>query len=114
LSEIFSRRIYYLAAIAIVAIVLISAVATTRPLSIQTNSPSNAQQKTLQVMGVGTVSAQPDQAIILLAVQTQAATATQASSDNALIMSKVMDALANTGIGKSSIETVSYSLAPIY
>ncbi|OFX16588.1 hypothetical protein A3K71_06330 [archaeon RBG_16_50_20] len=114
MSEISSRRIYYLAAVAIVAIVLISAVATTRPLSIQTNGPSSTQQKTLQVMGVGTVSAQPDQAIILLAVQTQAATATQASSDNALIMSKVMDALANVGIGKSSIETVSYSLAPIY
>lgn len=113
MSEISSRRIYYLAAVSIVAIVLISAVATTRPLSIQTNSPSNTQ-KTLQVMGVGTVSAQPDQAIILLAVQTQAATATQASSDNALIMSKVMDVLANIGIGKSSIETVSYSLAPIY
>jgi uncharacterized protein YggE len=113
LSEISSRRIYYLAAVSIVAIVLISAVATTRPLSIQTNSPSNTQ-KTLQVMGVGTVSVQPDQAIILLAVQTQAATATQASSDNALIMSKVMDVLANIGIGKSSIETVSYSLAPIY
>lgn len=113
MSEISSRRIYYLAAVSIVAIVLISAVATTRPLSIQTNSPSNTQ-KTLQVMGVGTVSVQPDQAIILLAVQTQAATATQASSDNALIMSKVMDVLANIGIGKSSIETVSYSLAPIY
>lgn len=113
MSEISSRRIYYLAAVSIVAIVLICAVATTRPLSIQTNSPSNTQ-KTLQVMGVGTVSAQPDQAIILLAVQTQAATATQASSDNALIMSKVMDALANIGIGKSSIETVSYSLGPIY
>ena len=113
MSEISSRRIYYLAAVAIVAIVLISAVASTRPMNIQTtNSPPN--QKILQVTGVGTVYAQPDQAIILLAVQTQAATATQASSDNALIMSKVMDALANIGIGKSSIETVSYSLAPIY
>lgn len=113
MSEISSRRIYYLSAIAIVAIVLISAVASTRPLSIQTtNSPSN--QKILQVTGVGTVYAQPDQAIIVLAVQTQAATATQASSDNALLMSKVMDGLGNIGIGKSSIQTVSYSLTPIY
>ena len=113
MSEISSRRIYYLAAVAIVAIVLISAVVSTRPLNFQTtNPPSN--QKILQVTGVGTVYAQPDEAIIVLAVQTQAVTATQASSDNALLMSKVMDALANMGIGKSSIQTVSYSLSPIY
>lgn len=114
LSEIPSRRIYYLAAVAIVAIVLISAVATTRPLNIQTNPTPNSQQKTLQVTGVGTISAQPDQAILLLAVQTQAATATQASSDNANIMSKVMDALSSIGVSKSSIQTAAYSLSPIY
>ncbi len=113
MSEISSRRIYYLAAVAIVAIVLISVVATTRPLTILTTR-STSEQKTLQVTGVGTVYAQPDQAVIMLAVQTQAETATQASNDNALLMSKVMDALANLGVSKSSIETVSYSLTPLY
>ncbi len=113
MSEIAARRIYYLAAIAIVAMVLISAITLTRPLGPQVIPPTPIT-KTLQVTGVGTVSANPDEAVLLLAVQTQAASATQATSDNAAIMSKVMEALVNAGIGKDSIETSSYSLTPIY
>jgi uncharacterized protein YggE len=113
LSEVPSRRTYYLAAVAIVAIVLISAIATSRPFTIQTgNQPS--QLKTIQVTGQGMVSAMPDQAILLLAVQTQATSATKASSDNAAAMSSVMDALVSAGISKSAIQTVSYSLTPVY
>jgi len=113
MSENTSRRIYYLAAIAIVAIVLISAVAVTRPVNVQTGS-SQTTTKTLQVTGQGTMSASPDQAILRLAVQTQALTATQASNDNAAMMSKVLDALANAGLSKDSIQTTSYTLTPIY
>lgn len=113
MSETASRRIYYLAAIAIVAIVLISAIAVTRPASIQPTG-TTAGTKTLQVTGIGTVTAAPDQAVVLLAVRTQALTATQASADNAAIMSKVMDALIGAGVSKNSVETVSYSLTPIY
>jgi len=113
LSEIAGRRIYYLAAIAIVAIVLVSAIATIRPSVAQANNATDST-KTLQVTGVGSVSASPDQALVLLAVQTQAESATQATGDNAAIMSRVMDALVNAGLSKSSIETVSYSLMPVY
>ncbi len=113
MSEIATRRTYYLAAVAIVAIVLISVVATSRPVNFQMpNTP--AQVKTLQVTGEGTVSATPDEALLLLAVQTQSASANQASSDNAAIMSNVMGALVNVGISKSAIQTVSYSLTPVY
>jgi len=113
MSENTSRRIYYLAAIAVVAIVLISAVAVTRPVNVQTGS-SQTTTKTLQVTGQGTLSTSPDQAILRLVVQTQALTATQASNDNAAIMSKVLDALANAGLSKDSIQTTSYTLTPIY
>jgi uncharacterized protein YggE len=113
LSETTGRRIYYLAAVAIVAIVLISAIAATRPLNIQTGISQTAT-KTLQVTGEGTVTASPDQAILFLAVQTQATSATQATGDNAILMSKVIDALVGVGISKDSIETLSYSLTPIY
>jgi uncharacterized protein YggE len=113
LSEVPSRRTYYLAAVAIVAIVLISAIATSRPFTIQTgNQPP--QLKTIQVTGQGTVSATPDEAILLLAVQTRATSATKASSDNAAAVSSVMDALVSAGISKSTIQTVSYSLTPVY
>ena len=81
MSELVSRRIYYLAAVAIVAIVLISVVANSRPVIFQApETPS--QVKTLQVTGEGTVSATPDEALLLLAVQTQSTSASQAGSDN--------------------------------
>lgn len=113
MSEIANRRVYYLAAVAIVAIVLISAIAVIRPPVIQTIGQTSAP-KTLQVTGVGTVTAAPDQAVLILAVQTQAVSATQAAGDNAVAMTKVMEALGGIGIDKNSIDTVSYTLSPVY
>lgn len=113
MSEIASRRIYYLAAVAMVAMVLIAAIAVTRPLVIRTGG-DNAAAKTLQVTGTGTVSAAPEQAVLFLAVQTQSASAAQASADNAAVMTTVIQALSSIGIDKNSIETISYTLSPIY
>jgi len=111
LSEIAGRRIYYLTALTIIAIVLVSAVALTRP---PPTSLTNSATKTIQVTGTGTVSASPDQAILYLAVQTQAATATQATSENAEAMANVIATLTTAGIDKNSIQTVSYTLTPTY
>jgi len=111
LSEIAGRRIYYVTALAIIAMVFVSTVAITRP---PLTSLTNSAPKTIQVTGTGTVSASPDQAILDLAVQTQAATATQATSDNAVAMANVIAALTRAGIGNNSIQTVSYSLTPTY
>ena len=113
MSEIAGRRIYYLAAIAIIVVALVSAVALTRPVGIIAGNAA-AQPKTIQVSGVGTVSANPDQAKLLLTVVTQANSASQATSENAVIMTNVTDALVNTGVGKDSIQTTSYTLTPIY
>ena len=113
MSEIANRRAYYLAAVAMVAIVLIGAITVIRPPTIQTIG-QNPAPKTLQVTGVGTVTAAPDQAVLVLGVQTQAVSATQAAGDNAAAMTKVMEALGSIGIDKNSIETVSYTLSPVY
>jgi uncharacterized protein YggE len=116
MSEISSKRTYYLAAIAMVAIVMISALAITRPPTMQlpTAQGQGVSNKTLQVSGEGTVSAAPDEALVSLGVQTQAVSATQAASDNAQTMSNVLQALSSIGIDKGSIQTVSYSLSPVY
>jgi len=111
LSEISGRRVYYLTALAIIAMVFVSTVALTRP---PPASLTNSAAKTIQVTGTGTVSASPDQAILYLAVQTQAATATQATSDNAVAMANVIAALTRAGIDNNSIQTVSYTLTPTY
>ena len=111
MSEIASRRVYYLTALAIIAMVFVSTVALTRP---PPTSLTNSATKTIQVTGTGTIPASPDQAILDLAVQTQAATATQATADNALAMANVIAALTRAGIGNNSIQTVSYTLTPSY
>ncbi len=113
MSENQTKRIYYLAAVAMVAIVLISAIAVARPPVITTGN-GNVVSKTLQVTGTGTVSASPEEAVLYLAVQTQAASAGEATASNAAAMAKVIQALINSGVDKNSIETVSYSLSPIY
>jgi len=98
MSEKSGRKVYYLAAVAIVAIVLISSLAAIRPPVLQTGTGIPPTPKTLQVSGTGTVTANPDQAVISLAVISQAQTATRATSDNAAIMAKVLDALIGAGV----------------
>lgn len=114
MSEIASRRLFYLAAVAMVAIVLISAITLIRPPAAIQTTGQNANPKTIQVTGMATVSAAPDKAILMLAVQTQATSATQAAADNAATMTNVLAALNKLGIDKSSIETASYTLSPVY
>jgi len=109
LSEIAARRAYYLTALAIIAIVLVSSVAITRPPAISSNS-----SKTIQVTGTATLSAAPDQALLYLAVETQASTATSATTKNAAAMTNVINALLSAGISNDSIQTTSYSLNPVY
>jgi len=111
LSEISGRRVYYLVALAIIGIVLVSAVALTRPLVIST---SNSSSKTIQVTGTGTLSATPDQAVMYLAVETQGSTATVATTANAAAMTKVISALIAAGISNESIQTTAYTLNPVY
>ena len=107
MSEI--KRIQYLAAVAIVALVLISVFAASRPI-IQTNKSAS---KTIQVNGVGTVTDTPDLVLLSLAVYTQSATATQATQDNAVAMNKIFQALGKLGVGRNAITTITYSLVPI-
>ena len=110
MSEISGRRGYYLAALAIVAIVLVSSVALMRP----PPGLSSNVSKTIQVTGTGTLSAAPDEAILSLAVETQASTATMATTENAAAMASVITALTSAGISNDSIQTTSYTLNPVY
>ena len=114
MSETTTRRVYYLTAIAIVAMVLVASLSLTRPPPAVLSNTGSASSKTIQVTGTGTVSAAPDQAILYLAVETRASTASQATTDNAAAMTSVINSLTAAGIGKDSIQTTSYTLTPIY
>jgi uncharacterized protein len=111
MSEIIKSN--YITALAIVALVIISAFAITRSTVID-NGAQNLTQRTITVNGVGTVETAPDEAILTLAVNNQAVTADQAAKDNANTMSQVMAAILSLGVAKDGVTTVDYSLTPVY
>lgn len=64
--------------------------------------------------GTATVSASPDLARVDVGVVTQAASAQDATSQNATQTSAVITALQNLLGSNASIKTISYSLSPVY
>ena len=108
----------YLTALAIIALVIVSLFAIMRPTMVAT-SPGDVNQRTITVNGVGTVEIAPDEALLNLAVNNQATTAAEATSDNANTMSEVIEAILglsslSPGITKNDITTTDYSLTPVY
>ena len=108
----------YLTALAIIALVIVSVFAIMRPTMIA-RGPENPNQKTITVNGTGTVETAPDEALLNLAVNTQAPTADQAAKENANTMSNVIQAILglsslNPSIAKDDITTTDYSLTPVY
>ncbi len=71
-------------------------------------------QNQIVVNGVGTISIDPDQAILSLGVTTQAVTATQAIQDNSAKMSEVVDMMKAQGIADDNIRTSRFSLWTVY
>ncbi|MGH7482568.1 MAG: SIMPL domain-containing protein [Longimicrobiales bacterium] len=69
---------------------------------------------TISVTGTGSVQVPPDQATVLLAVETVAPTAQRAAAENAEKMTRIIDAVRALGIAEEDIRTTSYDLSPIY
>jgi uncharacterized protein len=78
------------------------------------SSDPSTTQRTVTVTGTATIRSAPDEAVISLGVQTQANTAQGAISQNAAEMTKVLQALADQGVGKDDIATSWVSLYPTY
>src|SRR5579871_1910739 len=91
-------------------IILPAAVAFLITASAQTIMPP----RTITATGNATVSAQPDKAIIDIGVTTQATTASDASSQNATQVSQVLAAIRLVLGQAADIQTVNYSLNPVY
>lgn len=67
---------------------------------------------TITATGHGEARVTPDRATLSIGVQTKAATAAQASADNARKQRAVIDALKSLGITDAQISTVEYSVYP--
>ncbi len=81
--------------------------------------PAQAQQQAspqarVIVIGQGSVSVKPDCARIRAGVTTTAKTAKAATDANAKLMTAVTATLLNAGIGQKDIQTVRFSLQPVY
>jgi uncharacterized protein len=70
--------------------------------------------RTLNVSATATIEREPERATILLAVESQAGTAREASQRNAALMERVIAAIRQTGVPAEAIRTVSYELRPEY
>lgn len=73
-----------------------------------------AAEHTISVMGLGRVTLTPDVADLRLGVNVTAPTATQARSEAAAAMTKVVEAIKQGGVADKDIQTSTLSLQPTY
>ncbi len=75
---------------------------------------AESSARTIVVSGSGQAQARPDLANLSFAIETHAPTAADASSRNAALAQKVMEALKATLAGNGKVSTGGYSLTPDY
>lgn len=77
-------------------------------------TPPQEQPRTLSVNAVGTIELEPEQGVIMFAVESEGSTARAAADANAQRMSQLNAALRRAGIQERNIRTTSYELRPEY
>ncbi len=86
--------------------------------SAQLNSqPPNStpdQLRTMDITGYGVVKGEPNVAMLTLGVETQAATATEATRKNSEKMNRIIEVIGTLGISQENIETAHFNLYPVY
>jgi len=82
--------------------------------SASSDTPDIQQKKVIVVSGYGTVDTTPDEAVVRLAVVTQAEDAKEACDENAKKMDAVLAALNDTGIAEGDSVTSDYRVWPRY
>jgi uncharacterized protein len=75
---------------------------------------SETSARIIRVEGTGETQAQPDEAWIDLAVETQGATAKAAGEENAKKIDRLLAALTAAGVPRKDMETRNYSVYPDY
>lgn len=68
----------------------------------------------IEVTGSGTVIANPDSAVIVLGAVTENVSLSVAQTENAKIMSNIIQSLSELGIPKEQMQTVKYRIDPQY
>jgi uncharacterized protein len=85
------------------------------PARLAAQAPQPAETpRTINVNAYGTIEREPDQGVIVVAVESEAPTARAAAEMNASRMTELVAALRRAGVAERSIRTVSYELRPEY
>ena len=111
------KRLYTLLIVVFLAFLVVNSIMAytvlTQSSRVVPVGPSGEQIKTINVSGVGTVTASPDRAQVSFAVWTEAVTAADALTSNSNKMNKVIKALTDAGIPMDQIKTTGYSVEPV-
>ena len=81
--------------------------------NVTAQAPEESRDKLIHVSGTGKVTTTPDQAIIVLAVETENADAKVAQQQNAQRMDAVVNALKGAGIPAKDLRTTGYTIIPV-
>jgi uncharacterized protein len=84
------------------------------PSAARAQQTSTEQPRTLSVTAQGMIEREPEQGVVLLAVESEASNARAAADANATRMTQLVAALRRAGIPDRSIRTLSYELRPEY
>lgn len=82
--------------------------------SVSLTTVGDQQYKTITISGAGSSSSKANQATVTLGVQTEDLSAAVAAEENAQLMTEVISAIKEQGITEDKIETVNYSIYPVY
>ncbi len=96
--------------LAVISIMVVAIIAIGTAHEVKTNE----QQNSLSVSGTQVLEVAPDQAVIMLSVDTRGKDAATVSAENKAIMEKVNAALLAQGLAKDQIETTGFTLQRWY
>jgi hypothetical protein len=88
--------------------ILLAALLTACNISVQ--QPDQPQQNTISVSGNAQLKAQPDEAIVMLRVETNGTNAKEAQDKNSIAMDAVQKALSRAGVEDRDMETMNYNI----
>src|SRR5690606_31105787 len=84
------------------------------PAPLAAQVPQQPAERTITVEATGTVERTPEQAKLLLSVESEAATAAEAGRANANQMERLVAALRQLGLSGEMVRTIGYNLSPTY
>jgi uncharacterized protein len=111
------KQLSLAAAIFVFTVALVSLVGSGAQSTVSAQAPTPSPfepVRSVTVTGVGQVRVIPDEAVIVIGVETQALTAREAITENNEQMQDVLDALQEAGIPSSDIQTRTLNLFPRY